>query len=154
MDRIGGVGDDGHVTGIGDGLDQVDVALFAPHGRHRFGLGIQDHIVFAQIPVGDRQTELVDPFGGAVAVDMRFTGGLHQLLDHRLEGRTVGITHREIHHIGAGTALRHLQLVDDSEDILGKPVDLVKLYFVEHFYHTLLLLSRWNSSWEISRTSP
>jgi hypothetical protein len=52
---------------------------------------------------------------------------LDQLVDDVLRRRPVGIAHRQVDHVLAAAARRHLQLVGDVEDVRRKAPDSLKL---------------------------
>jgi hypothetical protein len=53
--------------------------------------------------------------------------GLDHLVDNMLGRRLVGIAHAEVDNVFATLARLRLQLVDDVEDVGGKPLDAGEL---------------------------
>ena len=106
---------------------EVREALLGPDGRDHLGVGVELDVEAPAVEVGDRLTELGDAAAGRVAVVARVARRLGQLLDRDLGRRDIGVAEAQIDDVVARAAGRHLQAVDDREDVRRQRVDTAEL---------------------------
>jgi hypothetical protein len=92
-------------------------------GDDGFGIGIELDGVAAPVPLADRAPQARDAARDGVAMRVQALRGFDQLVDDVLRRRPVGIAHRQVDHVLAAAARRHLQLVGDVEDVRRQPLD-------------------------------
>ena len=122
-----------HIPGIGYGLDQMHISLFASHGSYCFFFRVKHNSISSFIPVGYGKAKFVDTFAYGVSVIFRFLGSFYQFVNYMRRCRSVRVAHRKVYDIFSCTSRSHFYLIDFGKNIIWKSVYGIKLYLFKHF---------------------
>ncbi len=124
VDRKGRRRHDRDFSRVHEGQEKVREALLAADRADHLLLRIQLHCPFALVESRHFPFQVEDAFRAhAVAVVLGIAHGLAELLDNRLWGGVVGVSHPQVNHVFSGLAARLLEGVDAAEHVGGQFVD-------------------------------
>ena len=132
VNRVGGRGRQHHVPLIKDGERKMGDTLLGTDGYYRLGVGVQFDAVAAQIPVGDRQAQLIHAAGYRIAMVGRLGGSLDQFGNYMRGRGLIRISHAEVDYVFAGATGSEAQLADRVEDIRREPLDPWEIHLCWH----------------------
>ncbi|EQD24124.1 MAG: hypothetical protein D084_Lepto4C00575G0001 [Leptospirillum sp. Group IV 'UBA BS'] len=143
MDRIGGVGNQNPVARIDGGERQMGDSFLRADGDHRFGVGVENHIVAPGVPGGNRLPKPGNPLRGRVPVVAGVAHGLDKLVHDGRRSREIGIAHPEIDDVLPPAPGGELHVVDGTEDIGRKLTDSLEFHHFENsaFRHEMHRIS-------------
>ena len=98
-------------------------ALFRAHHGDDLAFRVQDHAVFALIPIRAGKSQLVDALAYGVAVRLVLLRAFAKLVDYMLRRPAVGIAHRKIDYILAGSACSHFYGVNLGKNVIWQTLD-------------------------------
>jgi hypothetical protein len=123
VDRIRRIGHEHRVAALQAREHQVREAFLRADRDDGLAVHVELDAITPLIPGADRAAQPRNAFRYGIAVRVLAARSLHQLVDDVRRRGTVGVAHRQVDHVLAAPARRHLQLVGNVEDVRRKPLN-------------------------------